>query len=117
MDANQFQQLLQALQAGLQPLANVQQPQQQVPAAFALTPGQVNPNQPLDLSTSTGIKVWQESTAPLSFKFSAEGGEVNQFCEKLMERAEKAGWNMPGGDVLTIPDGNGNNYNIIQEYG
>lgn len=54
MDANQFQQLLQALRAQQQP--------QQAPN-FALTPGQANAAQFIDYSTATGIKLWQEATA------------------------------------------------------
>lgn len=114
MDANQFQQLMQQLQQGLAPLAA--QPQQQ-PVAFALTPGQANPNQPIDYTTTVGNKIWEHATESLPFKFNAEAKEVNAFREKLMERAEKQGWNMDGSDVLTIPDGNGNQYNIINEYG
>ena len=119
MDGDQFQQLLQQLQVGLQPLAGIQQ---QAPAVlpaqptFLRTPGQANLNQLLDYTSSAGIKVWQEAMAPLSFKFGVEGSKVNQFCEKLMERAEKQGWNIAGGDMLTIPNSDGNNHNLISEY-
>ena len=59
MDAAQLQQLIDQINAGLAPLA---QPQQA--GAFTLTPGQANPNQPLDYTTSSGIKIWNEATAP-----------------------------------------------------
>ena len=113
MDAAQLQQLLNQLQAGLAQLA----PQQPQPGAFALTPGQANPNQPIDYTSASGIKIWNESSAPLAFKFNAEGKEVSAFCEKLVERAEKSGWNLTGGNVIDIPDGDNVDRNVINEYG
>jgi len=71
MDAAQLQQLLNQMQAGLAPLA----PQPPQPGAFALTPGQANPNQPLDYTTSSGIKIWNEATAPLPFKSKNSQGK------------------------------------------
>jgi hypothetical protein len=112
MDQGQFQQLLQQLQQGLQPLA-----QPRPAGAFALTPGQTNAANPIDYTTSTGIKLWQEATAALTFQFSAESREVNQFCEKLSERAHKSGWRAAGANVIDIPDAHGNNHDLINEYG
>jgi len=115
MDAAQFQQLMQQMQQGLAPLAAPPQP---FPAgAFALTPGQANPANPIDYTTSSGIKVWIESTAPLTFKFSALGKEVNTFCEQLMRRAVKQGWNLAPANIIDIPDGDAENRNVINEYG
>jgi hypothetical protein len=72
LDAAQFQQLLAALAP-------------QTAAAFALTPGHANPNQTIDYTSSSGIKVWNEAVAPLTFQFNIEAKEVNAFCESLME--------------------------------
>jgi hypothetical protein len=112
MDNAQFQQLLAALQQGLQPL----QPPPQAPVAFAKSPGQANPDQPIDYSTTAGQKQWQEATAPLSIKFKVEDKQVNQFNEILMERAEKQGWATGNSSILTI-NVDGNDYNLIREYG
>mmetsp|Transcript_26513 Transcript_26513/g.47926 ORF Transcript_26513/g.47926 Transcript_26513/m.47926 type:complete len:215 (+) Transcript_26513:164-808(+) len=112
MDNAQFQQLLAALQQGLQPL----QPPPQAPVAFAKSPGQANPDQPIDYSTTAGQKQWQEATAPLSIKFKVEDKQVNQFNEILMERAEKQGWATGNSSILTI-NIDGNDYNLIREYG
>lgn len=112
MDAAQLQQLIDQINAGLAPLA-----QPHPAGAFALTPGQANPNLPLDYTTSSGIKIWNEATAPLPFKFNVEGKDVNAFCEKLLERAEKSGWNLAGSNVINIPDSNQQNRNLIEEYG
>lgn len=74
MDNAQFQQLLAALQQGLQPL----QPPPQAPVAFAKSPGQANPDQPIDYSTTAGQKQWQEATAPL---INVDGNDYNLIRE------------------------------------
>jgi hypothetical protein len=51
-------------------------------------PGQANPNQMIDYTSSSGIKVWNEAIAPLTFQFNIEAKEVNTFCESLMERVQ-----------------------------
>jgi hypothetical protein len=105
MDAAQLQQLINAV--------NAPRPA----GAFAITPGQANPGQTIDYSTSSGIKVWAEATESLPFKFSAEGKEVNAFCEQLMKRAENQGWDLAGGNILNIPDSTNTNRNLIKKYG
>lgn len=107
MDANKFQQLLQAVRTQQQPA--------QAPN-FALTPGKANAAQFIDDSTATGIKLWQEATASLPNKFTAEGQGANQFCELLLEQAEKSGWNQQQADIVNIPV-NGENVNLFTGYG
>ena len=109
MNNDQLQQLLTAVTDGLQRPAG----------AYALTPGQVDPTNPLDYSTSSGIKIWNEASAPLPFKFNVEGKEVNTFCEALSERANKSGWNLTEADVIMINDSStpAIQRNIITEYG
>ena len=70
-------QLLAQLQAGLAPLAP--QPTQARVINFALTPGQTNTHAPIDYEFSTGITLWNEATAPLTFTLSANAAEVNAF--------------------------------------
>ena len=84
--------------------------------SFSLTPGQANVAQFIDYTTATGIKLWQESTAALPNKFSAEGHDANQFCEALLERAEKSGWNRAPSDIITITVNN-QGINLLTEYG
>ena len=108
LDAAQFQQLLAAVAP--QPAA----------AAFALTPGQANPNQTIDYTSSSGIKVWNEAIAPLTFEFNIEAKEVNAFCESLMERVQKSGWKVTGANVIDVPetdDPGAPTRNVITEYG
>ena len=96
MDAAQLQQLLDAVNAGNQQLQQAivaaqpaPQPQPQ-PAPFALTPGRANATTPIDYTDPIGIKVWQEATAALDFEFDVDSAGLNQFCEKLMERASQS---------------------------
>jgi hypothetical protein len=110
MNNDQLQQLLMAVTInGLQCPAS----------AYALTPGHINPTNPLDYSTSSGIKIWNEASAPLPFKFNIEGKEVNTFCETLSKRANKSGWNLTGADIIMIDDSSTHavQRNIITKYG
>lgn len=136
MDAEQFAQFMTGLngifaqlQRGQQDLANAiqglpvaqqatgqqAQPQLAVPQ-FALTPGQTNPGQFIDYSSSTGMKLWNEATASLPNKFSADGKEVNKFSEAMMERAEKSGWRAQGGNIIEITVQQVQ-INLLTEYG
>ena len=120
MDAAQFQALLQAVRPPTVPqpapgpapgpVAQAQGP------SFALTPGQANTNRFIDYTSSTGIKLWQEATASLPNKFSAEGQDANQFCESLLERADKSGWNSPLSDIINVQVA-GQDVNIFTGYG
>jgi hypothetical protein len=109
MNNDQLQQLLTAVTDGLQRPAG----------AYALTPGQVDPTIPLDYSTSSRIKIWNEASAPLPFKFNVKGKDVNTFCEALSERANKSGWNLAGADIIMTYDSSTPviQRNIITEYG
>ena len=87
MDVVQFQALLQAVGVPQvpQPAPQPAVVNQTEGPSFALTPGQANANRFIDYTTLTGIKLWQEATAPLPNKFSAKEQDANQFCESLLE--------------------------------
>jgi hypothetical protein len=94
MDTQQLQELLTATATGLQRPAG----------AFALAPGQVDPTNALDYTTLSGIKLWHEATAPLTFKFNVKGKEVNTFCEALAQQAQHSGWTHARANVVMIND-------------
>jgi hypothetical protein len=107
LDAAQFQQLLTALAP-------------QPAGAFALMPGQTNPKQMINYTSSSGIKVWNEAIAPLTFEFNIEAKEVDAFCQSLMERVQKSGWKVTGANIIDIPetdDPGAPMRNVITEYG
>ena len=92
-------------------------PAQQQPGAFAMTPGQANAGNHIDYTTATGIKLWNEATAPLPNKFTADGVDVNQFSEAMLERANKSGWTNQIADIINIPDDGNVSRNLLTEYG
>eukprot|EP00957_Ditylum_brightwellii_P099973 7618668-Ditylum_brightwellii.AAC.1 len=67
--------------------------------------------------TNTEIKLFQTMTRPLLVMFDTDSKQVNLFCEALGKRANKAGWNLAGGNIIDIPDTNSNLRNLITEYG
>ena len=119
MDAPQLQAIAEAVAQAVAAGQAQAQPQQPAAAAapFALTPGRLNPTEAVDYSTRTGQAIFAAATASLPHKFDAESKTVNQFCEDLRDRAIKAGWGEGAADILTIPDADGNNRNLIANYG
>ena len=119
LTATQFQALLQAVQSNTPPQPNPP-PAQAVAQAqgpsFALTPGQANANRFIDYTLLTGIELWQEAMASLPNKFSVEGQDTNQFCESLLERVDKLGWNSPQSDIMNV-NVEGQAINIFSGYG
>ena len=83
MDAGQMSQILAQLQAGLVLLAP--QPEQPRVITSALATGQTNTGLPIDYESPTGIKLWNEATAPLTFTLSSNIAKINDFSENLVE--------------------------------
>lgn len=89
------------------------------PAAvpFALMPAQINPDDIIDYSSSSGKKLWKSATEPLEDRFDAEAKDVNLFIKQVAKQAKTAGWNAGTGNIITIPDANGNNHDLVKNYG
>ena len=87
------------------------------PLVFALTPGQHHPDQYINYGMSQGLKLWHATTEPLPEEFDGMSDTVKIFCELLTQHATEAGWHAGAGDILTIPDANGVNRNLIMHYG
>jgi hypothetical protein len=113
---NLVQQVQLLLAAQQQPAQQAQQPAAPQPT-YALSPARTNADQFIDYTTADGKKLFKAATEPLSIKFDVEGKNVNMFNELLLTRANMAGWDSGQGDILTIPDANGNDRNLITEYG
>ena len=84
---------------------------------FVLTPGQYHLDLFIDYSTAQGIVLWNAATKSLLMEFNAGSDRVKQFCELLMQWATKSGWSARNGDILTIPDSDGVNHNLLLHYG
>jgi hypothetical protein len=94
MDQRQFQQLIQQLQQSLNPPAPA--------VAFARTPGQAAPTNVIDYSTSTGIKLWQEATAPLTVPFWCQC-KRNQHFHRAITRKSSQIWMECRSSLLRLP--------------
>ena len=86
------------------------------PPVFALTLGQHHPDQYINYGTSQGLKLWHAATEPLPKEFDGTSDTVKIFCELLTQCATEAGWHTGAGNILTIPDANGVNRNLITHY-
>ena len=83
---------------------------------FALTPALINPDQPIDYSTSNGAKIFKSSTASLPIKFDLEPKSINTFNEVLKDRCTNAAWDNPGNSIITMQVG-ARVLNVIDHYG
>jgi len=99
---------LQAAQAGNAAAA--------APAAFALTPGQANAAAVIDFSTTVGLKRYDKAVEPLKMLFDHSEGRTVDFSMAVDLHAKAMGWKATGGDIITIPDANGTNKDLIREY-
>ena len=57
-----------------------------------LTQAQENADKTLELTTATGVKIFQTANEALALQFDGTVVNVYIFCEKLTYRAELAGW-------------------------
>eukprot|EP00957_Ditylum_brightwellii_P077495 5888535-Ditylum_brightwellii.AAC.1 len=52
-----------------------------------------------------GWKCWVHLTARLSEElFDCQPEQLNPFLETLMKRTWNSGWDIPGADIISIPD-------------
>ena len=68
------------------------------PGPFALTPALAMPNV-IDLSTSTGIKLYKKITEPLEVPFDGTPSKLSAFLDNVAQCARDSGWN---GTILNI---------------
>ena len=113
----QFQALVNQLQQAQQQAPQQQQPPAAPAPIFALTPAQINPDQFIDYTNSDGKKLWKAATTPLEEKYDADPKDLNLFVEEVVKRATIAGWNAGQGNIISVPDAQGNNRNLLTEYG
>ena len=84
------------------------------PTPFSLTPGVVNVAIPWDYSTSSGIKLFFQSTAPVTPAFEGTEASLKVFLKSIGAKARTFGWET---SVLLIPDNAGVNRSLLQHYG
>ena len=83
---------------------------------FALTLAQANAGNILDYTSQTDVKIYNKAPSELPYKFDCRSKNVPMFCEKLKDRVQESGWEAAGGNIMSIPDSEGVNQNLITEY-
>ena len=79
---------------------------------YALHPALAQTNI-IDYSTSEGVKIYRQATAPLATKFDLSGAKVSLFLTQLSARAVASGWL----GICSINDDHGTSRNLFTEYG
>lgn len=84
------------------------------PPVFALTPALVGGNAFLDWTKSENIKLYHKAIEKLSFTFAGKHDQVLLLLQAIDNRASECGWKQT---IMTIPDANGTNRNLLAEHG
>jgi hypothetical protein len=119
----QAQQLLiqqQAAQAAAQAaqLTALLQAQQQpvvAPGPFALTPAEAQQNV-VDLSTSTGLKLYKQIVTPLATPFDGSADKLMVFLSSVTDKAASSGWNAGLLQISNQDPINPQERNLIQQH-
>jgi len=82
------------------------------PAAYARNPAQATAGV-IDYRTSTGMKLYQAATAPLTTKFNMDTAGLHMFLKAAKERSQREMWQ----SIFNIPDGQGGMKNLFDSYG
>jgi hypothetical protein len=76
---------------------------------FALCPGQLNPERPLDYSKAGDVKLYKAATTPFNRDrlFDIESAGLMQFMMEVKNRANEHGWTDPnhGLCIITVTEG------------
>ena len=83
---------------------------------FALTPGQAE-DDILDLSAKKGIMAYHAAIKPIPVPFDGGPGEISHFQSQLKSRADTACWNHGLGNIIDIPDKNGDDQILMTQHG
>ena len=86
-------------------------------ATFARNPGQKDPDNIIDFNTKLGVSLYNSAITPVEIKFDGDSKNISLFQNQLLRKGFKAGWGAGTGDILNIPDDDGNKRNILTEYG
>jgi hypothetical protein len=89
---------------------------------YALCPGQVNPNAPLDFSKATDVKIYNSATEPFNKDkpFVVESSGLMQFMMEVHIHANEHRWTDPnhGLCMITVTENNiTEKYDLTSQYG
>ena len=116
MDAVAVQAIVDAAVAAAMTLQANNMPPPLPPAAvaFSLTPGVVNMQAPWDYSTSEGIKLFFQSTAPVKPPYDGTETSLKMFLKSIDAKAKTFGWDS---SILRVNDDSGTTRDLIRHYG
>jgi hypothetical protein len=100
-----------AVDAALQAIQGVLVPPAPAAGPFAMAPGLV-PVPAIDMSSSTGIKVYNHSTEALEPRFDGAPGKIFGFLEQVQSAIVECGWT----DINTVPKPDGTTELWIPNY-
>jgi len=91
-------------------------------APFALVPAQLNPDVPLDFSSSNDIKLYNKATQPINpdHLYDVDSAGLSRFMRSVRNRAVEQGWTNPQYGVCSIKVWRGNvqeSYDLTTQYG
>ena len=87
------------------------------PGAFALTPGQISPDDVIDYSTKEGKAMYHKAILPFSIIFDGTIKQVRIFQDNLNQRAKEFGWDTGAGDIINMKDSKNETRNVFTQYG
>ena len=69
---------------------------------FALTPGQLQADDIVDLNSKLGRDLYNRTIEPLKMPFDGNSKNINLLQNQLQRRAVKAGWDTGLGNIMTV---------------
>ena len=84
---------------------------------FALTPGQLQADDIVDLNSKLGRDLYNRAIEPLKMPFDGNSKNINLLQNQLQRRAAKAGWDTGLGNIMTVQNDKGEDKNIITQFG
>ena len=70
----------------------------------------------IDYSNKKWQALFKASTKPFSQIFNGDSKNLAAFRDQILDRVTTTGWNVPGANILMVPDGSGTLRNIVTEY-
>ena len=84
--------------------------------SYALTPGHLKPDDPIDLSDKLGRDLYIRAVGPLKVPFDGSSKNIHLLQSQLKIRAKKSGWDKGTGDIINIATLGGKK-SVLTKYG
>ena len=84
---------------------------------FALTPGMLDTDTPLDMSTKAEREFYKIAIQPLRILFDGDSKNINMFQSQLERRILVCGLHSGTGNIINSPDSKNISKNLIKQYG